>query len=157
MNLLVTAAAGVLIAAAAGMAGYGKGYLAGKNEVQQAWDKEKAAQMAEYAAAQEAARKREQELQASADAIRKEKDAKIRDINARSAALVNSLRQRPERTESSKVSDSAGTCSGTTGAQLARPDGEFLAGYAADAAKLQVALDQCVKQYNEIRKGNHGN
>lgn len=153
MNPITTAAAAVLIAAAAGLAGYGKGYFAGKSDVQQAWDKEKAIQMAEYAKAQEEARKKEQQFQASAETIRKEKEREIREITARNTALVNSLQQRSDRPKAGEVSGSTRTCSGASGAELARGDSVFLAGYSADAARLQTAYEQCVKQYNQIREG----
>ena len=143
----------VLAIAGAAGGGYYKGNSAGQAEVQQAWDKEKAEQYAAYAKGQEEARQREQEMQQAADKLRREKDAQIRDINARATALTNSLRNRQERpAESSAVSSAARSCGGASGAELAKGDGEFLAGYAADAARLQAALDQCVKQYNAIRQ-----
>jgi len=152
MNPWVILAFVLAIGAAAG-GGYYKGNSAGKAEVQAEWAKEKAEQYAAYAKAQEEARAREQEMQAAADKLRREKDAQIKDINARATALTNSLRNRQERpAESSTVSSAARSCGGASGAELAKGDGEFLAGYAADAARLQAALDQCVKQYNTARQ-----
>lgn len=152
MNPWVILAFVLAIGAAAG-GGYYKGNKAGKDEVQVEWAKEKAEQYAAYAKAQEEARAREQEMQAAADKLRREKDAQIKDINARATALTNSLRNRQERpAESSTVSSAARSCGGASGAELAKGDGEFLARYAADAARLQAALDQCVKQYNAARQ-----
>ena len=152
MNPWVILAFVLAIGAAAG-GGYYKGNKAGQAEVQQAWDKEKAEQYAAYAKAQEEARAREQEMQAAADKLRREKDAQIKDINARATALTNSLRNRQERpAQDGTVSSAARSCGGSSGAELAKGDGEFLAGYAADAARLQAALDQCVKQYNAVRQ-----
>lgn len=132
--------------------GYYKGHEHGAAKVQQAWDKEKAEQYAAYAKAQEEARQKEQELQAAADKLRREKDAEIKNINARNTALANSLRDRQERpAENGAVSGASRSCGGATGKELARSDGEFLAGYAADAARLQAALDQCIKQYNAAK------
>ena len=143
----------VLAVGAAAGGGYYKGNSAGKAEVQAEWAKEKAEQYAEYAKGQEAARAREQEMQQAADKLRREKDAQIREINARATALTNSLRDRPERpSKDGAVSDTARSCAGASGAELAKGDGEFLAGYSADAARLQAALDQCVKQYNAVRQ-----
>ena len=143
----------VLAVGAAAGGGYYSGKEAGQAEVQQKWDKEKAEQYAEYAKGQEAARAREQEMQVAADKLRREKDAQIKDINARATALANSLRDRPERpTQDGAVSDTTRSCAGASGAELAKGDGEFLAGYSADAARLQAALDQCVKQYNAVRQ-----
>ena len=152
MNPWVILAFVLAVGAAAG-GGYYQGNTAGKAVVQQAWDKEKAEQYAAYAKGQEEARQREQEMQQAADRLRREKDAEIRDINARTIALSNSLRDRAERpSKDDSVSGTARSCSGASGAELAKGDGEFLAGYSADAARLQAALDQCVKQYNAVRQ-----
>jgi hypothetical protein len=135
-------------------AGHWQGDDAGQAKVQAKWDKEKAKQMAEYAENMRLAREKEQALQQGADHLREEKDREIRNINARATALANSLRDRPDRptTEGSAVSGSSGACSAATGAQLAKGDAEFLAGYSADAASLKAALDQCVKQYESLRR-----
>jgi hypothetical protein len=147
----------VLAVAAAGGAGLYQGHELGVAEVQQKWDKERAAQLAEHAAAQAAAREKEQELQASADLLRKDKDREIRDLNARTAALTNSLRDRPSRptTETSTVSSTASAgCapSSCTGAGLSREDAQFLAGEAARADELRASLKQCHAQYQAIRQ-----
>lgn len=152
MNPITSVAILIVVGSVAGVAGYGKGYYAGKADTQQAWDKEKAEQYAAYAKGQEEARQREQEMQAAADKLRKDKDAQIRDINARSIAIANSLRDRPERTaKDGAMPDTARSCSGATGAELARRDAEFLAGYSTDAARTSAALEQCINQYNQIR------
>ena len=152
MNLLYTGAAVVLVAAFAGGAGYLKGAAAGRAEIRQEWDQERAQLAEEHAKAVAAARDKEQALQAQADQLREETNAKLKEANARAAALSDSLRKRPERpAPSSAVSGTPRACSGATGAELARGDGEFLARYAADAARLQAALDQCVTQYESLR------
>jgi len=90
--------AGAVIAVAlAGAGGYVKGSAAGKAEVQAQWDQEKAKLAEEYAKAQAAAREKEQQLQAQADKLREESYEQIKDINARSDRLIDSLRKRPER------------------------------------------------------------
>lgn len=152
MNVLYSAAACVLVAAVAGSAGYWRGHNAGQAKVQSAWDRERAQLAEEHAKAMAAAREKEQALQAGADQLREESNAKLKEVNARATALADSLRKRPERTaQSGAVSGATGACAGATGATLARPDAEFLAGYAADAARLQAALDQCVRQYQSLR------
>lgn len=138
---------------AAGAGGLYQGHKLGKAEVQQAWDKEKAAQYAEYAKGQEEARRREQELQANADQLRREKDAEIRNINARAAALSNSLQHRQSRSEADSLSSSSGarqaSCSGK---ELYREDGQFLVRIAGEADELRTALKQCYTQYEALRK-----
>lgn len=135
--------------------GYMKGDSAGRAYVQQQWDREKADQLMAYAKEQEAARKKEQALQAQADHLRQEKDLEIRNINARATALANSLRDRPDRAaQVGGVSATAGpgsTAARCTGAELSRPDAEFLAREAARADELRAALKQCLTQYEALR------
>ena len=132
--------------------GYYKGHEHGSAKVQQAWDKEKAEQYAAYAKGQEEARKKEQELQAAADKLRKEKDVEIKNINARATALANSLRDRQTRpTETSAVSSVAGTRPACSGRELYKEDGEFLTRIAAEADELRAALKQCYAQYNAAK------
>lgn len=146
---------GVVVAiGVAGAGGLYQGHQLGKAEVQQQWDKEKAEQYAQYAKVQEEARAKEQELQANADKLRKEKDAEIRNINARAVALSNSLQQRQTRpTETSSLPSSPGTrpasCSGK---ELYREDGEFLVRIAREADELRLALKQCYSQYEAVAK-----
>ena len=146
---------GVVVAiGVAGAGGLYQGHQLGKAEVQQQWDKEKAEQYAQYAKAQEEARAKEQELQANADKLRKEKDAEIRNITARANALSNSLQQRQTRpTETSSLPSSSGARSiSCTGKELYREDGEFLIGIAREADELRTALKQCYTQYEALRK-----
>jgi hypothetical protein len=146
----------VLAVGAAAGGGYYKGNSAGRAEVQQAWDKEKAEQYAAYAKGQEEARQREQEMQQAADKLRREKDAQIRDINARATALTNSLRDRPERpAQDGAMSSTAGLTDAPvwcTGARLYREHAEAFAGESALAAELQSELKTCLKQYNAVRQ-----
>ncbi len=146
-------AGAVIAVAVAGAGGYVKGSAAGKAEVQAQWDQEKAKLALEYAAAQAAAREKEQALQAQADQLREDANARIKDIDSRANKLVDSLRQRPDRTTTTAgaVSNPSQSCSGASGAELDRRNGEFLAWYAADAARLASALDTCLKQYEAVR------
>lgn len=145
----------IAIILAAG-AGYFQGSEHGKSSVQALWDKEKAAQYAEYAKAQEEARKKEQELQAQADKLRSDKDVEIRNLNARATALTNSLQQRPSTTtQTSSLSGSSGTGSGIAGCSgknLFREDAESLVQIAIEADTLRLALKQCYGQYEALRK-----
>lgn len=143
----------VAVIAAAG-AGYFQGSEHGQAKIQNLWDKEKAAQYAEYAKGQEAARKKEQELQANADRLRQEKDREIRDLNARATALNNSLQQRPSiSTQGSTVSGSTSSGQGgCTPRQLYRESAEDFVKVAIEADNLRLALKQCYAQYDSIRK-----
>lgn len=156
MNLLYTGAAVVLVAAVAGGSGYLKGAAAGRAEIRQEWDQEKARAAEEYAKAQAAAREKEQQLQAQADQLREETNAKLKEANTRAAALADSLRKRPERTAApsgaAETAVAGQGAAGCTGAILPREDATFLAGEAARADQLRAALAQCYAQYEAVRK-----
>lgn len=141
----------------AGVGGYMKGDEAGQAFVQQQWDRQTAELAAQHAKDLEAARQKEQAMQASADQLRKEKDREIRDLNSRATALANSLRVRPERSapQTSTVSsatEARPTAAGCTGKELYRPDGEFLAREAARADEARLLLKQCREQYESVIK-----
>ena len=145
---------GVLLAVSGAYgAGHWRGDSAGQAHVRQLWDQEKAKQMAEYAENMRLAREKEQALQQGADKLREEKDREIRNVNARAAALANSLRDRPERpAEGSAVSSTYGIGqSGCTGKELYREDGAILVGIAREADELRIALKQCYAQYETLR------
>ena len=139
---------------AAAVGGYHTGRDSGMAEVQQAWDKEKTAQYAQYAKAMEESVEIQQQLQMGADKLRQEKDREIRDITARNTALANSLRDRQSRStpNPSPVSGAASPGpSACTGKELYREDGEFLVRLAREADELRAALKQCYKQYESVR------
>ena len=148
--------AAILAIAISGGLGYYSGYSNGGEATQQKWDKEKK-QIAEAVAAELGrVRAKETKIQANADKQRKAKNEELRVVTARSAAIIDGLRKRPERGDRTEVPQSTGTCSAATGAELARGDGIFLARYATDAARLQNEFDHCVKQYNEVKRELNG-
>lgn len=130
---------------------YWKGYVNGQNNIQQKFDAYVVAQEREAQIKAEEARQTERDLQARINKIQKEKRDVSKIADTKYHALVDSLRQRPqERDTSDGVSGSAGNVVGCTGEGLARPDAEFLAGFAADAARLQAAYDSCRKAYEVV-------
>jgi hypothetical protein len=132
--------------------GHWQGDDAGQAKVQAKWDQERAKLAEEYAANVTAMREKEQAMQSNADKLRQEKDIEIRNLNARSIALSNSLRERPNRTESSGVSQTPGAGqSGCTGKELYREDGNVLIGIAREADELRLALKQCYSQYEALK------
>lgn len=99
-----------------------------------------------------AARQKETEWREAADKEREKNREKVRIADKRLSSTLGELRKRPERNDSvdaSKMSETSASCAGVSGAELARGDGEFLARYAADAAKVNAALKHCEAQYNE--------
>ena len=146
--------AGITLLAATAWSVYNAGFRAGESKIQAKWDAE-VAQMAQAQAAEvNAARIREQELQAQITAQQRTHRNEIARINARHASILDGLRDRPERPDSGGVPEGAGVgaelATGCTGAQLYRPDGEFLAREAARADQLRIALNACIRAYNEV-------
>ena len=130
---------------------YRTGYAKGAAEVQQQWDAEKAATAAAQAEETMKARQREKALIELTERLRKEHRREVDRIVAERNRLVGELRNRPEaRAGAGGVPEGAAAGVGCTGEGLSRRDGEFLAGLAADAARTQAALQQCVAQYNQV-------
>ena len=96
------------------------------------------------------ARIKEQTLQKAAEQAVRDKNAQIAATTRRLNNTIAGLRTRPERPTSSQMPTTTSSCFGLSGAELARGDGEFLARYSADAAKLRAALKQCETQYDSI-------
>ena len=106
-----------------------------------------AARFDRYKAAQQAAtQKAQEEHQAAADQIRKEKDAQITSINAQLVDAVSQLRSRPSRTQG------ASNGQGGTGLSLSAEDSVFLEREAARADILRTGLSACYQQYDSLNK-----
>jgi hypothetical protein len=87
----------------------------------------------------ESARLRERAAQVSAQRIADEKEAANRDRVGRLAAELERMRKRADRLPEA----SRAACAGATGAELAAPDGGFLARYGAYARSIQLELEAC--------------
>lgn len=147
----LAAVAIVVVLALFGLSAYS--YRAGKAAVQQEWDKEKAAIAQAHMEEMQRARQREAELQATIDKQTEAYKNDLANITADYQRIVVWLRDRPAaRAGAGGVPQGATAGVGCTGAGLSRGDAEFLAGYAADAARTRKALDQCVRQYEEVRR-----
>lgn len=132
--------------------GHWQGDDAGQAKVQAQWDKEKAKQMAEYAAAQDAARAKEQSLQANADKLREDKNRELAKLSDTNRTLLNSLRNRPSSSETSSLSSAASSGQGgCSGKNLYRESAEDIVKLATDADELRIALKQCYAQYDSLR------
>lgn len=142
----------IAILFSSGGAGYVYGRSAGKAFVQQQWDKQARDAAQAQARYVEAARQQEAQMQEAIDVLQKENKDARKTIVARSTALRDSLRKRPDRDYGAKVPENTTPAVGVSGAELARGDGEFLAGYSADAATVAKAVKQCEAQYEKIQK-----
>ena len=114
----------------------GAGYLGYSLEAAR-FDRYKADQIAQTQKAQE-------EHQALADRIRKEKDAQIASINISLADALIKLRERPNRAQNTTNGQ------GGTGLSLSAEDATFLDREAARADILRSALWACYSQYDAL-------
>ena len=104
---------------------------------------------AELLKSQMKAQEVERKWQGAADAIVKNLEAK-RAVTQRNLDIaLNGLRDRPERDLSETARPA---CVGVSGKELARGDAVFLAGYSADAARIQAALDACKSYLKAVTK-----
>ena len=146
----------VVVGAGGAWTAYSTGYEAGATRVQTAWDAERLEALRARAEFETAARKREQELAARAAQQRQELRREINRIEQRHAAVVDGLRDRPDRpaVDGGAVPGAATAgvepATGCTGAELYRPDGEFLAREAARADRLRLALATCIAAYGAV-------
>ena len=119
---------------------YYAGERAGAAKVQAQWNTEKAA----VAIAQ---REKEAALQAGMDKLRKEKNNELARLNRHVRALSDSLRDRPERPAVPASASAGDGAPGCTGAELYKPDGQFLVGESSRADQIRIALKTCQSAY----------
>lgn len=157
--VLALVVAMALACAGVGVWSYRTGHERGAAAVKQQWDAERAATAQAQAEEMMKARQREKALTEALDKQRKERRREIDRITAEYRRTLDSLRERPDaRASDGGVPEGAAAGVGCTGAGLAGPDAAFLAGYATDAARLQLALDQCQAAYDQVReilRGRH--
>lgn len=97
------------------------------------------------------AMEREITLKTAAAQLQKDRQDENRRITARYERELDGLRNRPEaRASAGGVPEGTAAGVGCTGAGLARPDAAFLAGYAADAARLQTAVNECKARHEAL-------
>lgn len=152
-NLYFSLAIGFVVVIALG-ALFWKGVKVGEGRVHAEWDADKAKRTADALAAEQAARTKEQQLQAQAAKQRSVANAKIQSLNATLADSLERLRNRPERPSGGDMPQPTGTIAAApscTGAQLFRGDAEFLGRLAADADRIRIALAACQSQYEAAR------
>ena len=102
-----------------------------------------------YKVAQEkAVHNKEIQSQEDTDKIRKAKDAQIANINSQLANALVSLRNRPNRSQSSNNGQTEQSCNGS---QLYAEDSIFLIREAARADTIRIALQACYDQYESLK------
>lgn len=138
-----------LIALALLVAGAGSfGWVKGAAHVEKSFDIYRSQQEATTARAAAKAAQLTTDLKARAAELEKIKNDEIKAIDLRLSTALASLRSRPARRVETPAT--AAACTGATGADLSRPDAEFLVGEAARADHQRQRLDLCVRQYNQV-------
>jgi len=108
-----------------------------------------AARFDRYKASQQALTQTlQEEHQAAADQIRKDKDAQITSINAQLVDAISELRKRPSRAQGAANGQVTNYC---TGSQLYAEDAELALREAARADTIREALKACYLQYDSLQ------
>jgi hypothetical protein len=120
------------------------------DRIELAWAKEKRNIAAQRETEQVFARAAEQTGSIAVTRALQEKEDEKAAIAAQRDAAVASLRNRPERriVVAGPAAAPPANCQGSTGAELSRPDAEFLVGEATRADNLRAALVACYSQYD---------
>ena len=95
------------------------------------------------------------ELQQSFDNIQKNKDAKIKNLNARVASLTRILQERPSRPESSGVPDNSRVEEGSgyvAADRLYRDDAAVAIWFATRTEGLKIELQTCYNNYETVKQ-----
>lgn len=105
---------------------------------------------AELAEASEAARKQESMWQGVVNETVRNQESRLAGVRRNLDIALNSLRDRPER-HAGMSEDSRSACAGATGADLSRPDAEFLSREAARADEIRAGLIGCYEVIDGVR------
>lgn len=132
-----------------------QGWRLGKEiaQLQEAKIQESEKAQREAVAREQEYRQLEKKYQANLARAQEKRNAEVANINAKLNGTLIGLRNRPERTvydSDNQVSSATSACVGATGAELASGDAEFLARFAADAAKLDAELTKCQAAYDSL-------
>lgn len=125
-------------------------YTIGAQTVQSKWDKVEADRNAIINTLKEESIKTEADLKASAEKQQKASNEKIANLNKSLAVAIAGLSNRPSRPSSTDLPKDSTSPIGATGAELYRPDAEFLIGEATRAEKVRLQLETCTAQYNSV-------
>lgn len=142
----------VALAALLGLmyAGYNKIYSSGAQSVQIEWDKDKAIRDQKIVELKAEADKKTFEIKTIAAQQQKVSNEKIANLNKSLATAIAGLSDRPSRPSSTDVPNDTSITIGATGAELYRPDAEFLIREATRAEKVRIQLETCTAQYNAV-------
>ena len=134
------------------VATFAVGYDYGRRTTKLAWEEERAVIAQKALDAVQQAREKEAKLVLEMEAQRREYEKKVRSISSQLDSILAGVRERPDRSDSTTVSETTTANCVCTGAQLARRDAVFFARYAADAGRLAAAYKTCRAAYDAAMK-----
>lgn len=153
-NLLSAKLIAILVAIALSLGGVTwigyKIYSSGAKSVQVEWDKDKLVRDAKITELKTEAEKTTFEIKTIAEQKQKASNEKIANLNKSLAVAIAGLSNRPSRPSSTDLPKDSTVAVGATGAELYRPDAEFLIGEATRAEKVRIQLETCTAQYNSV-------
>lgn len=143
-----------IILATALAASHWKAYTSGQKQVQAQWNAERLDIAMKTLRLMENNTRASDELQAKADTTRRNKNAHIARLDSDLAAALARLQDRPDRPGAADLPahTSAGPAPGCTGAQLYRPDAEFLTRESDRAQRVLADLAECQAAYQSARE-----
>jgi hypothetical protein len=157
---LIAVAATAIATSLAGTAwySYNKGSQSGMSQIQSKWDAERLAVAQAIATELERVRAVEQTLRTNLTKQRKEHKNEMDRLSIQYESALGRLSDRPDRptegaaelSEDSPVG--AVPADGCTGAELFRPDAEFLVREATRSDQLRLALKACIAHATEVER-----
>ena len=106
----------------------------------------------ERAKAEAEARTTEHQQQEAANAIARRHNAEVSTVRRNLDIALDSLRDRADRPAGGMSEAPRADCAGATGAELSRPDAEFLVREAARADEQRAGLDACYRHIDTALK-----
>lgn len=143
-----------IIFAAVTVATHWWSYSIGKDLVQAKWNAERLSVAQQTLRLMENNTRASDDLQAKADNTRRKKNAHIARLDTDLAAALAGLRDRPDRPGDGDLPahTSTGPAPGCTGAQLYKPDAEFLTRESDRAQRVLADLDECQTAHQSARE-----
>ena len=155
---LIGIAVALTLVVAGGLVTYREGYKKGHNEVSLVFEQYKLDAERSYTKALEDNANLKSLIEHEQMVARLDKEKALERTRSYYRNLLSSLQQRPERPSTSEPSSDSNTNAttpdtggkGSTGKELYREDGEFLAGEAASADILKQGLIECRRRYDDL-------
>jgi hypothetical protein len=146
--------ANLVILAVAAIGAFVLGLDVGGERIQRKWDEERSLANVRHIRDLEQAHENQLRLQSNVNQLTEKYHAETHRLNLLAADLRDQLRNRPARpTHTGDLSNHTrpeSIAQGCTGAELYRPDAEFLVGEATRADQLRESLKECRAAYDAL-------